>query len=185
MYRKQLLTAGIGVLGILFSLVAALSDLPKPAPFFLGIFGAGVFLWAALTLYFGREGQSMGDTGGALSGALFGARITRIDLVSEEGSAIASWELYQKVSAVIGKDCGENQVDIDLGRSEYRSLVDVHHAVLNYAEGNWYVEDLGSKNGVVVQKAADGRKYKLSPDQPCKLQYGDTLLIGMSRLKLH
>ena len=187
MDRRQLLTAGIGVLGVLFSLVAVQSDLPGGDRFLLGLLGAVVFLWAALSLYSewrAGERRAEDDAPWKTSPAL-GRRITKIDLINEEGDVAASWDIYEKTSAVIGRDYKENQVDIDLGRSEYASLVDIHHAVLNYAGGDWYIEDLGSKNGVLVQKAADGRKYRLSPDQPCKLRSGDVIIIGMSRLRLH
>ena len=188
MYRKHLFTAGVGILGVAFSLVAVQSDLPENNRFLLGVVGAMIFLWSALTLYFEWRGQPafLGENGSSARRGVSGSsRVTQIDLVNEEEKVIASWDLYEKTSALIGRDFKENHVDIDLGRSEYATLVDVHHAVLNYADGSWYVEDLGSKNGVIVQKATDGRKYKLSPDQPCKLQTGDVLLIGMSRLRLH
>ena len=44
------------------------------------------------------------------------------------------------------------------------------------------MEDLASKNGISVQSSKDGRKYKLAPDQPCKLDAGDILYIGLARL---
>ena len=173
MKRQNLLTAGIGIAGMLFALVAGLSH-SGPRFFFIAL-GLGLFVWAAYTLYRGRDSAEVqsGDK-----------RITGIELLSDTGEAIAFWDLYQKVSAVIGKDLRENHVDIDLQKSEYRSTVDLHHAVLNFAGGNWYVEDLGSHNGVTVQKVVDGRKYKLDRNQPCRLEYGDILFIGLCKLKL-
>jgi pSer/pThr/pTyr-binding forkhead associated (FHA) protein len=61
-------------------------------------------------------------------------------------------------------------------------MIDIEHAVLNYADNHWYIEDLGSKNGVVLQKKADGRKYKLAADQPCKLDQGDVIIVGLTKL---
>jgi len=110
------------------------------------------------------------------------ARVTEARLLNEEGQTLATWPLYGKVSMVIGRDVGENQVDINLASSTYASMVDVEHAVLNYTGGSWYVEDLASKNGVSVQSSKDGRKYKLAPDQPCKLDTGDIIYIGLARL---
>ena len=183
MHRKESITAALGVLGVLFSLVAYLSDVGEPMRTLAVWGGIALFLWAAASLYGARRSlwahaEDMEPAGGR-------RRITQADLLNEEDTVVASWDLYQKVSAVIGRDYKENHVDIDLGSSTYSSLVDVEHAVLNYADGAWYVEDLGSKNGVIVQKAADGRKYKLSPEQPCRLEPGDLLLIGLNRLKLH
>ena len=186
MYRRQLFTAGIGVLGVLFSLAAVQSDLAGADRFILGMLGAIVFLWAALSLYseWGDGELRARDESWKAASALR-RRITQIDLINEEDTVAASWDIYEKTSAVIGRDYKENRVDIDLSRSEYASLVDIHHAVLNYAGGDWYVEDLGSKNGVLVQKAADGRKYRISPNQPCKLRPGDVIIIGLNRLRLH
>lgn len=110
------------------------------------------------------------------------AEITEIVLLSEEGTHLTSWPLYGKTSMVIGRDQGENQVNIDLGSSTYASMIEVEHAVLNYSAGSWYVEDLASKNGVMVQKQADGRKYKLASGQPCKLSGGDVIYVGLTKL---
>ena len=110
------------------------------------------------------------------------AKVTEVLLLNEEDQTLATWPLYGKVSMVIGRDVGENRVDINLMPSTYASTVEVEHAVLNYTGGSWYVEDLGSKNGVSVQSCKDGRKYKLASDQPCKLDAGDIIYIGLARL---
>ena len=85
---------------------------------------------------------------------------------------------------LITEDVRENQVDIDLGQSPYASMVDIEHAVLNYSAGNWYVEDLGSSNGISIKKASDGRVYRLSRDTACRLERGDCLYIGLNHLLL-
>ncbi|MFR4977305.1 MAG: FHA domain-containing protein [Butyricicoccus sp.] len=109
---------------------------------------------------------------------------TEVVLLSEEDRPMASWSLYGKVSMVIGRDVGENQVNINLSASTYASMIEVEHAVLNYSSESWYVEDLASKNGVSVKKHADGRKYKLAANQPCKLDSGDIIYIGLTRLMI-
>lgn len=110
------------------------------------------------------------------------AKVTEVLLLNEEDQTLAVWPLYGKVSMVIGRDVKENQVDINLISSTYASMVDIEHAVLNYTGGSWYVEDLASRNGVSVQSSKDGRKYKLAPDHPCKLDAGDIIYIGLARL---
>ena len=110
--------------------------------------------------------------------------ITEIVLLSEEDTELMAWDLYGKIAMVVGRDVRENQVDIDLGSSSYASMVDIEHAVLNYSTGNWYVEDLGSANGISVKKAEDGRVYKLSADTPCRIEKGDHLYVGLNRLLL-
>ncbi len=187
MNRKQLYAAGIGILGILLFRTAIQSALPDEGRYVLGAAGAVVFLWAAVTLF--REWrENVRDERPYDSmdqrERIPGERATRLELLGEDDSVVSTWELYQKVSAVIGRDYKENSVDIDLGRSEYASMVDVHHAVLNYAGGDWYVEDLGSHNGVAVQKAGVGKKYRISPGCPCRLQTGDIIIVGVSRLRL-
>ncbi|MCM1183235.1 MAG: FHA domain-containing protein [Roseburia sp.] len=108
---------------------------------------------------------------------------TELTLLNEEGSALASWDLYGKNGIVIGRDVGENQVTVNLDHTDYAAMVDVEHAVLNYTGDTWYVEDISSKNGVSVQKS-DGRKYRLSYGKPCKLEQGDIIFIGPVRLQL-
>lgn len=110
--------------------------------------------------------------------------LTEVSLLSEEDTKLMSWDLYGKTALVIGRDVKENQVDIDLGNSPYASMVEVEHAVLNFSAGNWYVEDLGSSNGISVKKADDGRLYKLSADTPCRIERGDCLYVGLNRLLL-
>lgn len=110
--------------------------------------------------------------------------ITEIVLLNEEDGELAVWNLYGRTSALIGRDVKENEVDIDLSQGPYAGMADIEHAVLNFSAGSWYVEDLGSKNGLRLKKAADGRMYRLSPDMSCKLEKGDCLYVGMNRLLL-
>lgn len=110
--------------------------------------------------------------------------VTELVLLSEEDTELMVWNLYGRVSALIGRDVKDSEADIDLGQGPYAGMVDPEHAVLNYSSGSWYVEDLGSKNGLSVKKSADGRVYRLSPDTPCRLEKGDCLHVGMNRLLL-
>lgn len=132
-------------------------------------------------------GDRKGGTGRSrirASGSAYVAeRITEAVLLSEEDTELMSWDMYGKTSLAIGRDVRENQVDIDLSRSTYASMVDIEHAVLNYSAGNWYVEDLGSANGISVKKA-DNRVYRLFPGTPCRLERGDCLNVGLNRLLL-
>lgn len=108
---------------------------------------------------------------------------TELALLNEEGGDLALWDIYGKNGIVIGRDVGENQVTVNLDHTEYASMIDVEHAVLNYTRDAWYVEDVSSKNGVSVQKS-DGRKYKLTYGKPCRLEQGDIIYIGLARLRL-
>ncbi|GFI23535.1 hypothetical protein IMSAGC011_02324 [Lachnospiraceae bacterium] len=108
---------------------------------------------------------------------------TELVLLNEEQEKIASWYIYGKNGIVIGRDVGENQVTVNLDHTEYASMIDVEHAVLNYAKDAWYVEDISSKNGISVQKS-DGRKYKIAYGKPCRLEQGDIIFIGLARLQI-
>lgn len=183
MGQKQRITVIIGVLGIIFAVVAVYSDINLLLKFIFGVIGVGVFLWAALTFYFTNKLRLDFDEEYSFPKNYL-AQITRLELLSEENTVIRAFDLYNKTGLVIGKDYGENQVDINLADTDYSTLIDIHSAVLNYAKGNWYVEDLGGKNGISVQKKKDGRKYRISSGEPCKLEYGDIIIIGMSRLRI-
>ena len=108
--------------------------------------------------------------------------ITEILLLNEYDEPIKAWNLEDCVSLLIGRENPDTNVDIDLEESEYSALIDYNHAVLNYACGNWFVEDLYSENGVRVQTKEDGQCYKLAKDRPCKLSKGDIILIANTKL---
>ena len=185
--RNHIYTALIGILGILFSLVSFNSTLPSIVKFLLTIFGIVAFAISVRSLYLtvnNTDNKEFIPLTNKESVNDFN-RISKVDLINENGIVIDSWELYDKTSAVIGKDIGENQVDIDLSQNPYASMIEIEHAVLNYADGNWYIEDLGSQNGISIMKRGSNKKYKLSSLQPCKLDFGDVVFIGMCQLKLN
>ncbi|MGN1331520.1 MAG: FHA domain-containing protein [Lachnospiraceae bacterium] len=116
-------------------------------------------------------------------GCLPRSACTELILLSEEGSHLASWNIYGKNGIVIGRDVGENQVTVDLNETAYAGMIDVEHAILNFAGNNWYVEDISTGNGISIQKQ-DGRKYKLSYGKPCKVERFDIIFIGLTRLQI-
>lgn len=111
-------------------------------------------------------------------------KIRELVLLSEEDTELCVWDIYGKTAVVIGRDERENQVDIDLNTSSYASMVEIEHAVMNFSSGNWYIEDLGSKNGIRIKKEGDKKIYQLSSNTPCKVDCGDILYIGFNRLLL-
>ncbi|MCI9297630.1 MAG: FHA domain-containing protein [Lachnospiraceae bacterium] len=108
---------------------------------------------------------------------------TELVLLDEEGKRITSWNIYGKNGLVIGRDTGENHVNVNLDQTAYAGMIDVEHAVLNYSGNNWYIEDISSQNGVSVQKR-DGKKYRIAYGKPCRMEKGDIIHIGMTRLQL-
>lgn len=183
MTRYDLYTALIGICSVFFSLAVFIGSLPPIVKIFLIILGVIIFMHSAYTLYRSLTEDDFFETESGHKKLKLNY-ISSISLLNKNGDEIFSWELYGKTSAVIGKDVGENFVDIDLGKNAYASMIDVQHAVLNYADGNWYVEDLDSQNGISIKKVGEENIYKLSPLQPCKLDFGDIIFIGMCQLKL-
>lgn len=108
---------------------------------------------------------------------------TELALLNEEGEDLAIWDIYGKNGIVIGRDTGENSVTVDLGNTVYAGMIDVEHAVLNFFNSAWYIEDISEKNGVSIRKS-DGKKYKISYGKSCRLEPGDIIFIGPTRLQI-
>lgn len=108
--------------------------------------------------------------------------IQELLLLDEEENEIAAWHIGGKTSVLIGRDEHKENVDINLQNTEYGGMIDHQHAVLNYAGGQWYIEDLGSKNGVRIRGAGDEKLYQVSKEHPCRVNTGDIIYIGNTRL---
>lgn len=109
--------------------------------------------------------------------------IQELLLLDEEGNEISAWHIGGKISVLIGRDEHKENVDINLQNTEYGGMVDRQHAVLNYVGGQWYIEDLGSRNGVRIRKAEDERIYQVSKEHLCKVNAGDIIFIGNTVLE--
>ncbi|GHU63761.1 hypothetical protein FACS189418_7690 [Clostridia bacterium] len=108
--------------------------------------------------------------------------LCELSLLDEHDRVIRKWDIKDKTSLMIGRSRKEQHADIDLSESEYGALIDYQHATLNYSGGNWYIEDLYSKNGIRIRKQQDSTIYKLAKDKPCKLSAGDVILIANTKL---
>lgn len=178
MDKKKNIDLAIAVLSALIALVA-LHGPEVSGGLYIALFtGAVSIAFLALYLKAAVKEQPVRENTPLAEGGV----ITELVLLNEEEKPIAAWDIFDKTALVIGKDIRENHVDINLNESVYASMIDIEHAVVNYAGSHWYIEDLGSRNGVVLQKKADGRKYKLAADQPCKLEQGDVIIIGLTKL---
>ena len=105
-------------------------------------------------------------------------------LLDEQDKPVKSWNIAGMTAVVIGRGGKDEEVDVDLEDSEYGTFIDPQHAALNYCLDGWYIEDLGSTNGVRVQKAEDGICYKQA-GRPCRVEAGDILYIANTRLLLN
>ncbi|AQR94230.1 FHA domain-containing protein [Clostridium saccharoperbutylacetonicum] len=112
------------------------------------------------------------------------SNISRIELVNEENEIIRVWEIGERISFIIGKNSMDNEVFIDLNCSIYSKFIDNNHAVLNYAAGKWYIEDLSDRSGITIKKSDDDTKYRIVKDAPCELKRGDILFISKVKLLL-
>ena len=111
-------------------------------------------------------------------------RARQVVLLNEDNRELSSWDLFGRTALVIGRDEGENEVDINLADITYAGFVDIEHAVLNYCGNDWYIEDLSSANGVRIQKKGDDKQYKLAADKPCRLDLGDIIHIAQIKLQV-
>lgn len=107
------------------------------------------------------------------------SKISRIVLVNEDNEIIRTWDIgEERISFLIGKNSIDNDVFIDLTGSIYSKFIENNHAVLNYAAGKWYIEDLSEKSGISIKKNNDDIKYRIVKDAPCELKRGDILFIS-------
>ncbi len=142
----------------------------------LGIVGA-VFLLLMFTdinqTHRRKERHDTGKTG-----------ISEILLLGEDNNITDTWDIYKKTSIVFGKDEGQNQVDINLKNTDYAGTVDGEHAVMNYSNGSWYIADLDSENGTRIQRNGEDKPYRVSSREPCKVEKGDIVYLGLAPLKI-
>lgn len=104
-------------------------------------------------------------------------------LLDENDEEISEWNIAGKISLVIGRDGHKENVDINLMNTAFAGMVDRQHAVMNYTAGQWYIEDLDSANGIRIKKKKDNKIYEVSGTQPCLVEKGDIVFIGLTKLE--
>lgn len=108
--------------------------------------------------------------------------IQKLVLLNDRGVEIEEWVIDDQSSLLIGKSSTDNKVDIDLSGTEYESLINYEHAVLNCVSGVWYIEDIDSVNGVGIKKAHKRVKNRLKHESPYPIGNGDTIYIANTRI---
>ncbi len=98
-----------------------------------------------------------------------GARLIVLDGGASDRPPGSAFKLTP-VTAV-GRDLDNDLVFVD-------TTVSGRHAVINLREGAWWVEDLGSTNGTVVNG------QRLRPGAPAIARSGDVIEVGGVRLRL-
>lgn len=111
-------------------------------------------------------------------------RIQSIVLINEEGTALTQWSMTGKASLVIGKGTEKEPVDIDLCDSAFAQMISKQHAVLNYTEDGWYLDDIDSKNGTRVKKLNRNSILDLNLVGTVEVGVGDIIYIANTMLQL-
>ncbi|MFJ8087157.1 FHA domain-containing protein [Lysinibacillus sp. NPDC095746] len=109
-------------------------------------------------------------------------KIRKLVLLNDRGAEIDEWEIDDQTSLLIGKSSADNKADIDLSGTEYESLINYEHAVLNNVSGVWYIEDIDSVNGVGIKKAHKRVKNRIKHENPYPIGNGDTIYIANTRI---
>jgi len=102
--------------------------------------------------------------------------ISTLVLLGEDDRPIRIWDLTGKVGLLIGKSSEDYQVDIDLSDTDYHTYVDPEHALLNYQESGWWIQDTSVTNGVSIIRK--GKELKLGAHAPAKLELGDVICVA-------
>ena len=110
------------------------------------------------------------------------APIRRLILMSPDGEREKEWHCEGVTSFLIGKGTVTRNVDIELGDTHYCDYISNEHAVLNQIEGTWYIEDLGSVNGVGIRKRGEEYTLRLKPLVSYKVDEGDILYISKAKI---
>lgn len=108
--------------------------------------------------------------------------IRELALLSEESQKIKTWFIHGMTAVIIGKSTLKTHADVDLKDTEYQSLIDPEHALLNYTKEGWFLEDNDSRNGVSIEKYTDRRRYYLSKREPVFVELGDIIYIANTKL---
>lgn len=110
--------------------------------------------------------------------------IDSVVLLNEDKRVIKSWKISGKAGLVIGRNVDNNEVDIDLSDLAVFETISEEHAVLNYSNGSWYIEDSDSEWGTGVKKAYEDDIHYINKSEQIKLDPQDYLYIGKAVLQV-
>ncbi len=111
-------------------------------------------------------------------------RAKKVVLINEEGQTLMEWSLERKTSLIIGKSADGEDVDIDLSGSAVAQMISKQHAVLNYTEKGWYVDDIDSKNGTRVKKLTQNSIMDVKLVGAIEVEAGDIIYIANTMLQI-
>jgi len=102
--------------------------------------------------------------------------ISVLTLLGEDNRPIRVWDLTGKVGLLIGKSSGEHEVDIDLSDTDYHTYIDPEHALLNYNESGWWLQDTSYRNGLSIIR--QGKELVLGSSAPARIEPGDVIRVA-------
>lgn len=111
-------------------------------------------------------------------------QVKSLVLINEEGDTLLEWSLLGKTALIIGKSTDKEPVDIDLECSAYAQMISKQHAVLNYTNGGWYIDDIDSKNGTRVKKVYQNSIMDVKLVGTVEVECGDIIYIASTMLQL-
>lgn len=110
--------------------------------------------------------------------------VNELVLINEEGDVLYTWSLQGKTSLIIGKSTPKEPVDIDLSISSMSQMISKQHAVLNYTNEGWCVDDIDSKNGTRVRKISRNAILDVKLVGSVQVNVGDIIYIASTMLQL-
>lgn len=109
---------------------------------------------------------------------------SRVVLLNEEGASLMEWSLQRQTSLIIGKSTDKEPVDIDLSGSAVAQMISKQHAVLNYTDKGWFIDDIDSKNGTRVKKASQNAIMDVKLVGAVEVERGDIIYIASTMLQI-
>lgn len=110
--------------------------------------------------------------------------IEQVVLINENKRIIKSWSITGKAGLLIGRGSEDNPVDIDLSELAVWETISEEHAVLNYSNGSWYIEDSDSEWGTGVKKAYEDNITYLNKSEQIRLEPTDCIYVGKAVLQV-
>lgn len=111
-------------------------------------------------------------------------KVSKIMLLNEEGRSIMEWSLSSKTCLIIGKGSQKEPVDLDLSGTAEAMMISKQHAVLNYTDKGWYIDDIDSKNGTRVKKNGQNSIMDVKLVGAIEVEAGDIIYIANTVLKV-
>lgn len=112
-------------------------------------------------------------------------RISTLVLLNDEMKPVREWSLRSRAGFLIGRMDSDVPDEINLSEAASAALIEKEHAILNYTNGRWYIEDLDTVNGTGVQKNGQGEIRWLAEQTPYEIECNDIIFIADTALLIN